>query len=178
VLTESFVLDVYRVSGERPHQYDWAVHAVGAVEMAKEAEAFDLGSARGYRHFNEARRCAGSNDGTRLEWVCAGGVTRAQIVPPPGGVVLVARGPALEEAHRGLAELGLLEARTTVIVRVRGSAALFLSLWTFEQQVRAELRLLEGSARQDVVVETRLGTETARWRVPWRGEPVRREPEA
>ncbi len=162
LLTESFLLDVYRVLSETSHQYDWAVHCLGTVTA--EGTPFELGQRRGYRHFSKAKRLSVPGETIALEWDSG---TRACILPPANAEIIVASDPESEKKP-ALGEIGELEPRTTVIVRTCGNDALFLSLWTFGNE-GAQLALVQGTVRTDLVIST--GKD--RWEFPWENKAVR-----
>ena len=58
-------------------------------------------------------------------------------------------------------------------VVTNGTAALFLSLWTFDDSLQATLECPAGAANRDVELNARIDGRAAQWRFPFRPSPVR-----
>ncbi len=57
-LTDRYLLDVFTVAGDRPHRYDWAFHAFGALQTSVPLtpQAGTLGVTDGYQYLTGVRR--------------------------------------------------------------------------------------------------------------------------
>jgi hypothetical protein len=173
VVTDRYVLDVYRVLSAKPHQYDWAMHGVGRMRLPAGATAIDLGAKRGYRHIVGAR-CLPTREGpVRLAWRTPGTVSRVCILPPKGARVIAGHDPVSPDPRLG--ELDPVGPRQVAIVRARGRTALFLSLWAFGAARESSLSWMGGRADGEVILETHVEGESSRWVFPFAPEPVRRE---
>lgn len=173
VVTDRYVLDVYRVLSAQRHQYDLAMHGVGRVRVPAGATAIDLGSRRGYRHIDDARRWPAGGKPLRVAWNDRGSVTRVAILPPKGGIVITGRDPVAPGVKLG--ERGPVAPRQVAIVRARGTNVLFLSLWTFGQTRLISCAWVGGTADGDAVVETHVNAERTRWVLPFAADAIRRE---
>lgn len=142
VVTKAYVLDVYRVLGEAEHQYDWAMHVVGAPD-APDTTPLDLGTNRGYRHMNNARRLP---DGTTtVPWPhCT-----ARLASPAGAQLLLA--DDLNEKHKRYGALTPVAGHTALIVRTRAKNALFVSLWQIGPGTPPDLHV-QGAADTDLQI--------------------------
>ncbi|MCC7192151.1 MAG: heparinase II/III family protein [Phycisphaeraceae bacterium] len=174
VVTRGFVMDLFRVTADRPRLLDWAIHLHG--EFSRAGEPVDLGQNRGYRHMTDARvhpRQNGSDwtllpfqlGDTRVHgdlWL--GGASEAQLIT------------AQDEPVDGRSPIGDSrppQARTAVIVRRHAATALFVSIWGLDpHQATPRGGHVSGKADADVTVQ--LGKDQ-RWIFPLKGN-VRREP--
>lgn len=179
VVMGSFLLDVYRVLSSEEHDYDWAMHVIGAGSVdpgsgTAAATAEDLGSRRGYSHFTDARGIVGGGQTTFLSWKSAQGITRACIAAPAGSRIVLARDPQVDsEEEHALGETGPTEQRTAVIVRARTRSALFASLWTFDGGADPDVLEIEGTAETDVTATVEAGDRRLRIRLPFAANRVR-----
>lgn len=114
--------DVFRVSGDEEHTYDWVFHVEGQLcsSIAGEPAQLDY-SGDGYQHLSDVRRISGSGD-FRLEWGFAKNSVRGE-----------------QTLRAENAELYLCESydnpasrrRFTLILRVKGKDACFSQTWNF-----------------------------------------------
>jgi len=174
IVTDQFALDAYRVIGERTHQYDWAMHVVGLAETPAGSKPIDLGQKPGYKHFTNARRLPVKGSSATIEWRARQGVTHAHLIMPPKTTVILARD--LVNTGLQLGEIDPVEPREALIMRARGSSALFLSLWTFDAKTEAIWSLRKGAADKDLILETKLNGISTRWILPFAVAPVLRVP--
>lgn len=185
IVTPGLVLDAFRVRSDVEHLYDWAAHCFGEIPPPGKTAVIDLGSKRGYKHFSAQKKLQQKAGPITLTWRSGQCPNRLVLLPPQESDVILARDlPPHKDGILG--ELDAVMERTTVIVRTRARNALFLSLWTFDQEQDASLVCVEGAADRDLVLETRIGTESTRWHLPapdtrrtrrqLRSDPVRRFP--
>ncbi|MCE9589312.1 MAG: heparinase II/III family protein [Planctomycetes bacterium] len=167
VLTGSMLIDVFRVTSQAPHSYDWAVHCHGEIPKPAGAEAAVLGRQRGYRHLSQAWQHP-----TRKGWVDlplrAGELPVNLRVLLPGGAssLVVASDPPVD-GNVPIGEFVHAEPRTAILVRSRAASALFVSVWSFGAKVEATLAA--GAADGDVVVVTSENGRATRWSLPLAG---------
>lgn len=173
VVTDALILDVFRVRSPQPHQYDWAVHGIGELTPPAGAEAVALGSQPGYRHLGNPLRLPTSPTApTSVEWQARGGTTRACIAPPTSDAqFIVARDPVRTELELG--EFQPIEPRTTLLVRSRASAVVFIALFGLAGDAAPSLRLLSTGTDGDIELETTVNGRTCRWFLPLAAKPVR-----
>lgn len=164
VVTGEFVLDVYRVTSNSKHQYDWSMHCPGEPLTAYSTIPLALGQRRGYRHLRDARELPTGRSPHCVRWRSAGGDSWIYLLPPQGARIILARDPDPPKACLG--ELVEPEQRGCLIVRARGRSALFLSMWLFDEHNDADLACLSGKPDGDLTVETRLNGRRCRWLFP------------
>jgi len=175
VLTTGYALDVFRATGDRPRQYDWAMHGVGSIARLADAPAVALGDRPGYRHFQDAFRLPVGADGTTaVTWQARGGTTRVMLARPTSDAELVAAND-LERTVPELGEFPPIEPRTALLVRTRAAAVVFVSLWSFTADAQPGLRVLAAPPNGPVELEVDLGGERCRWVLPAVARPVRRQ---
>jgi hypothetical protein len=169
VVTEGFVLDVFRVSADRVRQFDYAMHVSGTPAWPKGSRTASLGTARGYCHFTEIKRLPVRGSAFTLAWSKPAGTVHASAVLPPGCKAFTARDlmPDADKMHT-YGELGEVPPRHTLILRARGKSALFVSAWSFNSKP-VPVRLLKGNAATDVVIKTGTGSAAATWTLPAEG---------
>jgi hypothetical protein len=147
VVAAGYVLDVYRVTADTAHQIDWAVHCVGQIEA--NGDSVQLGSRRGYRHFEDARRLPAADGQVCLQWDCGGADQTLLLLPPAGADVLIAE-DFVPHQERLLGELTPVPRRTCIIQRAHGADALFVALWP--HAAPPETFSATGGARDDITV--------------------------
>jgi hypothetical protein len=172
-VTDTFVLDVYRVTADRTRLFDWAMHVSGTPQWPSGSRTGQLGKERGYRHFTEVKRLPVSGKTFQLAWSHPGGGTQVTAVLPPGCSAWTGRDP-IPDADRShtLGEIGPVPPRHTLILRARGKSALFVSAWSFTG-ARIPLRLVKGNAESDVVIKTGTGSSALTWTLPLDPKPIR-----
>jgi hypothetical protein len=172
VTTDTFILDVYRVTADRVRLFDWAMHVAGTPGLPPGSRTAKLGEERGYRHFSDVKRLPVSGKSFELTWREPGGVTSMAAVLPPGCTAWTGRDPIPEaDKMHTLGEIGPVAPRHTLILRTRGKSALFVSAWSFNGQP-VPLRLVKGAAGTDVIAKTGTGKAARSWTLPVNAEPV------
>jgi hypothetical protein len=171
VLTDDYLLDVFRVAGEGEHRYDWAAHLVGGVVVPSGASAVDLGGRRGYCHLTDARqwpRPPAGAPATPIAFAGRQGASQVLLLTPEGADIVVARDPLPADPAKpaALGEVTPPEPRTALLVRVRARDALFVALWAFGAPRDEGVRLVEGAARCDLVIAVRANGRSGLWRLP------------
>jgi hypothetical protein len=174
IATEEFILDVYRVTADRVRQFDWAMHVAGTPQWPAGTRDGSLGDKRGFRHFSEVKRIPVKGPAFELAWTEPGGSTHLSAVTPPRCSAWTGRDPlpASDNMHT-LGDRGLVPPRHTLILRTRGTSALFVSAWSFTGKP-VPLRLVNGSAETDVVIKTGTGPKALTWLAPASPGPVQR----
>lgn len=173
ILTGLYLVDVYRVTSEAEHQYDWAAHVHGEYPRVNGATNAALGDRRGYRHLTDAWAHPATQGAVRLPVVFPGfaGETTLHLDPAASARLIIAKDPPPDE-RTPIGDFEKPAPRTAWIVRARAKSALFVSVWSFGGAVESLLE--SGAADADVMISTRTHNATARWRVPRAGE-VNRE---
>jgi hypothetical protein len=167
VLTESLLIDVFRVVGTTPHQYDWAVHCTGDIPKVAGATAVTLGQPRGYRHFSQAWQHPASNGWINLPLDSGQAPTQLRVLLPSGGASLVVAADPPVDANTPGGEFVPPRNRTAILVRTRATSTRFVSVWSFSGPVEATLE--SGASDGDVVIVTRRDGHATRWSLPFTG---------
>ena len=174
VLTEHFLIDLFRVISSERHRYDYAMHILGTLQLPDEARPTRLGEHRGYRHFREANALHADGNEIALAWETAAGITAGRLLLPDNATIVVAMDPLPEtggEDHGSLGALAPDPPRANVIVRAESDKAIFLSLWQFSGS-DTQWVIESGQPDGDVVLQTRATGSAARWLLPWKPEQV------
>lgn len=176
ILVGPVLIDLFRVTSEAEHLYDWAMHPLGAAARPAGARTIDLGKGLGYRHLRDAAELPspGAAASHRLRWAGREGEVEGLIVPPRGASVVLAEDP-IQEKQRVLGMPVPPEPRGGVIVRTRAREAVFVSAWRALEPGAAEMRLTIDRAEPagEVVLRLGLGGAETTWRAPMVG-PVER----
>jgi hypothetical protein len=170
ILADGYAIDLFRVIGSVPHSYDYATHVLGTPVVPDTGEAATLGTGLGYRHLGNPRSLVALEAMISLAWDTPDGAIQARMAVPEGSEPVLAEDPVPAEGH----ELGELESGPrphSVIIRARGESAVFASIWGPGGN-SLELAVDRGQPDGDVVLKTVVGSEAARWQIPWRAEPV------
>ena len=173
-LSRDGIVDVFRVSADRPRLLDWVVHVCGVVDSAaaRGSTRVDLGEQPGYRHLVDPRVLSPRTDWARLPFTAG----RAPLCcslwlgGAPGATVIMARDPDLGPAI----PLGALEpiARPTcLMVRVHAVSMLFVSLWSLGADMTGGV--VRGAATEDVEVMLEVDGVGQAWRFPMQGDVTR-----
>ena len=77
-LVQGCLLDVFQVTGDTEHQYDWCIHGRGKAVSSIELSAVDgpLGPEPGYRHIDNVRKARLDGDLWRVDWQAPHGSVR------------------------------------------------------------------------------------------------------
>jgi hypothetical protein len=166
VTTPTFILDVFRVSSARRRQFDWAMHVAGTPQFPRNCRPDALGDRRGYRHFTDVRRLPGSVSHLSVSWKRAKGLTHVAAVVPQRTAIWLARDPLpAPDRMNTIGEIGTALPRHTLLLRVRGKSALFVSAWSYGA-APIPLKLIRGNAATDLTIRTGLGVQARVWRLP------------
>jgi hypothetical protein len=138
LLTADYLVDVFRVSSDQPHQYDWALHALGLLKTTPTGEPIQLGNQRGYRHFTQAETLKTRPGWISLTFVKGGSPYVLSLYAPPKHQTILASDP-VPDGRTPIGEFEKPQPRTTLIRRVHGKTAVFLAVWNFNP--RRPLRL-------------------------------------
>ena len=171
IMTEQYLLDVYRVLSQEDHQYDYAMHVLGEPDIPGDWVKADLGSMNGYRHFQNARRWNGLERDCHIPWSCGMGAIESWIRLPDSATLFSSEDPRENEDAHSLGGLEPLPPRRNLIVRSPGKHEVFLSLWSFagsHQQVEVE----EAGADTRVVLHVGQVGKRVTWTVPYEPAPV------
>lgn len=174
VVADGMLLDLFRVTGDRDHRYDWAMHGLGHIPIPAGAVPCDAGQARGYGHLAAPRTLPLTGRALELAWGDAALPVRLCLFAPSGSNVILAGDPAINPDSETLGEIGKPGPRTAIIARVTARTALFAALWSFGPD-RLSLDNLDGAADTDLCLVTRGTTGAHRWYVPVDRNPVTRE---
>jgi len=164
LLTQDYLVDVYRAAGDRIHQYDWAMHVCSPVERPARASNTTLGQKRGYAHFTEAWRHPAKSGCIHLPLVMGSYGMCVQILLPAQARLIVARDPEPDD-RTPIGDREKPGPRTALIVRSRGKQALFVSVWHFTPGSAPAVRV-RGATDSDVSVFIGTGRRQDRWRFP------------
>lgn len=169
VLTPQYLLDVYRVTAERSHLLDWAMHCHGKFAAAPDSEPIDLGQNRGYRHLEDARIQPQDGPWLTVPFQLDTLAARADIwLGTPKAKLILAHDPE-PDSRRPAGDQTDPEPRTSLIVRTETNSALFISVWSFNN-IAATGGEVTGSADADVTVEIAAGSHSSRWSLPLSGD--------
>lgn len=168
VVQPEYLLDLYQVSSEQDHGYDWVIHGVGQVDNP--AVPLPDESGRGYQHLTRLR-CLADTAAARQQTVdFENGASRLQVLLPEGAQLLLADDPPPKQPGTGdKAVIGEMDRvilpRTAVMVRLRSANACFVSLWSDDRA--ADIRLLDQRLMPDGTCEIRLtcNGQTRTWSV-------------
>lgn len=164
IVTAAYVLDVYRVTADRPRDLDYAVHCVGRIPAPAAATPIALGDRRGYHHLENAKSFTPTGPVT-LDWDCAGAPQTTILLPPAGAEVTLAD-DFVPCQDRQFGELTDVPDRTCLLVRLPASQALFLSLWPTPSDKPPELILEQGNAATDLILRATAANAQQRFLVP------------
>jgi hypothetical protein len=160
------VLDVYRVTAERPRQFDYVWHCAGGILFPKDGQPLDLGSARGYHHLHNG--CQVSLRESRiLEWQVNGRTCRCVLAGGAGKHLIFAEEPLPNEAKQ-LGELSSIQERKTVIQRIQAKESWFATFWSVNTGPDC-LQVKKGPKAGDLIVEGTRGRRRIRWELPGQG---------
>ena len=163
LLTRDYLIDVYRVTGDTTHQFDWAMHLGAPVERPPRATSVSLGGRRGYHLIKQAWRHPQRAGWITVPFTVGSLDLRTQILLPARAELIVARDPLPDD----LTPIGDREKpgpRTAVIVRAKAAKVLFLSVWHFDGKTPTVHAT--GTADTDVDLLIGKGRNQARWRFP------------
>ena len=172
LLTAGYLVDVFRVSSDQVHQYDWALHALGLLKSAPQGEETSLGSQRGYQHFTKAQLLKTHPGWTPFTFVKGGLPYVLSVYDPKNHQVILANDP-LPDDLTPIGEFGKNPPRTTLIRRAREKSAVFLAVWNFNPRNPLQLnapRITPTEIQLDLA--TPRGA-TTRWSFPNSGPIVR-----
>jgi len=175
ILTNQYLLDVYRVISQEDHQYDYAMHVLGEPDISGEPVKADLGKKYGYRHFQNVRRWSGIERDCRIPWCCRGGTIQSWIRIPESGTLFSSEDPLETEGDHTLGGLEPLPARRNLIVRSLGKCEVFLSLWSFSGSGE-HVDVAEAGGDTHVVLRVGKDGNEVSWTVPYESEPVEMGP--
>ncbi len=166
-VTPDYLVDIYRVLGSEPHQYDWAVHCHGDFQRPAEAEPASLGDKRGYRYLTDAWADPVRRGWAEVPFQVGQIAARCRIRMPEGqdARLVLARDP-LPDKRTPIGDSLPPLPRTTIMVRTRAAQALFLSVWNFDgRQLAPELE--SGTADADIRLRVRRAGGAERWVFPF-----------
>ncbi|MCE9589131.1 MAG: heparinase II/III family protein [Planctomycetes bacterium] len=168
VLTRDYVLDVYRVTAEKPRLLDWAMHCHGTFTEVAGSEPIDLGQNLGYRHLTDARMHPQKTGWVTVPFTLGSSPARGVIWlgGAPDARLIIAADPEVD-GRTPIGDIAPPQPRTSLIVRSTTASALFVSIWGFGTAV--EGGAVTGSAGTDAMVEVRLAGQAHRWTLPMRG---------
>ena len=170
VLTDRFVLDLFRVIGADSHRYDYAMHILGTPTTATERQREVSFRGTGYRRLESVRTINAPAGAADLAWETACGPLRAVVKAGDGSEFILADDPGSEDVQ-ALGSLEPIPRPSALIVRSRGDQAMFVSLWSTEPHP-LDLSIEDGRAGGDVTLKTRIGSQIERWHLPWAAEKV------
>ena len=168
LLTEHFILDLYRAAAQEPHLLDWVHHLYGTVTWP-EAVPGTLSNAPGYRLLRNVRRWPRrmSDRLFPLSWSTPSGIAHLILWISRPATLLAADDPTPARVKPFMGALETPPPSTALLLRTRGRSALFIALWTFENPP-SRLRVRQGTALSDVVLEIVGCQQRHRWRFPAR----------
>lgn len=178
IVQPDYLLDIFAVSSDREHSYDWVMHGVGRVESQAITMPGETG--RGYQHLSNIR-CLADSSAPRHQTVSfENGDSRLQLLLPGGAQLLLADDPLPKQpgpgggAAIGENDVAILP-RTAVIVRQRISRTYFVSLWTAGKDI--DTHLLDHRQLPDGSCEVRLSRhgKTVVWRIAALKDSVQQE---
>ncbi len=166
ILTPHYVLDVYRVTADRPRTLDWAMHSQGIFPTLPGATPIELGTDRGYRHLTNAHILHTSGDSLSLPYTLYSNPALASLWLPgaPGAQIILAADPAVD-SRTAIGDSHAPAPRTSLIVRTHVSSALFISAWSFGPR-QAHITQASGTADSDIQVAIRTGNTAENWSIP------------
>jgi len=174
VVTQAWVLDLFRVVAEKERTFDWAMHGIGRIEPPTRMEPIDPGDRRGFRHLQNARRSALDDSAINLTWTNRDGMATLAMLPPTNSELIVATDPMPEDSVFVIGEDEPAETRTCAIVRTTALSAMFVGLWQFDPEPKNTATLLKatGTATSDVHIDIESDDQQRRWELPFKSAPV------
>ena len=173
VLTDRFVLDLFRVIGSDSHLYDYAMHILGTPTAAMQTQENQGGmffQDGGYCHLENVRTIEAPTGAASLSWETASGPLHAVVRAGEGSEFILADDPVSEKTQT-LGALKPLPRPSALIVRSSGDQAMIMSLWS-TQAHELDMTIEDGRADGDVTVKTRIGSQIERWHLPWAAKKV------
>lgn len=163
LLTSSMWMDIFRVSGDRPRLYDWAMHLHGKLDQPAGAAPTSLGARRGYRHLTDAWEHPQRSGRVSFPLAITGVSGQGHLFLPNQGEprIVVARDPIPDELTP-IGDKKKPEPRNALLVRNHATACVFVSVWQFGEIAEPPV-VLDSSALGDVVIETKYQRKTSRW---------------
>jgi len=169
VLTEHYLLDVFRVVSREPRLMDWAMHCHGVEISTEDYESVQLGEGRGYCHLTNARLHPQTKGWIALP---CGTAVKSQANIWLGGAaearLIIAQDPEVDQ-RTPIGDDLPPQPRTSLIVRGHAAQAVFVSVWSFGAAM-AEPTAIHGGADSDVTIELRHQENNSRWSLPLSGE--------
>jgi hypothetical protein len=173
VLTDRFVLDLFRVIGSDSHLYDYAMHILGTPTAATQTQENQGGmffQDGGYSHLENVRTIKAPTGAASLSWETASGPLHAVVRAGEGSEFILADDPVSEKTQT-IGALKPLPRPSALIVRSSGDQAMIMSLWS-TQAHELDMTIEDGRADGDVTVKTRIGSQIERWHLPWAAKEV------
>jgi hypothetical protein len=175
LMTRNYLIDLFRVSSDEPHQYDWAQHILGTWAHPASGKPCTLGDQRGYRHFIRAQTLSFTPGWQALEWTRLGRSHRLHLFLPSTHQWISAHTPVPDDLTP-IGEGVKPQPRTTLIHRAREKSTFFLAVWNFTPRRPLQLKTprISPAGLQLDLAGTR-GDDT-RWFFPLVGPMVRIAP--
>jgi hypothetical protein len=169
VLTEHYLLDVFRVVSSEPRLMDWAMHLQGADVSTNGYEPVNLGEGRGYCHLDNAVLHPQQQGWVALTCgIAAKSGAHIWLGGAPGARLIIAGDPAVDK-RTPIGDGHPPQPRTSFIVRSQSAQAVFVSLWSFGTAM-VEPVAIHGTADSDMTIELRHQENSTNWSLPLSGE--------
>ncbi len=168
VLTQDYVLDIYRVTADRARTFDWTMHCHGQFPPSA-APSIDLGTARGYRHFTDARLLATGGGFTSVPYQFnnAPALASVWLQGAPGAQLILTKDP-IPDNRQYIGDRHPSQPRTCLMVRANAPSALFVSVWSFGGK-QAQGVNVQGGPDSDIQVTVNHDNQTHHWSAPKTG---------
>jgi len=173
VVTNRYVMDVFRLMSDVEHQYDWTWHGAGHLTQSFDGVAVEAGHGAGYAHLANARAVKPIEERPTLVWDDGQGLTSGHFVPPSGAQFIVAQTPApgLKGGKSTYGDGATCPERTSLIIRATAKQAVFVSLWSFEGEAPV-IENMEGEAGTALQFDVRDGESATTWYLPFQSAGV------
>jgi hypothetical protein len=170
LLTDDYLVDVYRVISAKAHRYNWAMHCLGVPELSGGKPLSTLGKGRGYDQISRPVRLSSAGRIQVLDWRLEKRHRRWVLWTPPGREICVGVDPSYAQAQL-LGHTAPLPPVFSVVAREKSKEAVFVSLCSWRQGADLRLEVVgRAQAQGDLSVRV-FGKQTGIvWKFPYEGE--------
>lgn len=175
LLTQRYLLDVYRINADQECQLDWAMHCARDVKFdTPDGNPVDLGKRRGYEHFTGTVRHPATSGWASMPFHAGDspGSVSLWLDGAPGTSLILACDPVPKKTR--FEDPGdIAPSRSTLIMRTRAASTLFIALWTFDDGV-TNSDITKRSPDGNLTIKVKRNDQTDIWDLPRQGEVTAR----